>query len=500
MRKNTSLVFFSTLLFFICLQQKSAAQYLVNAVQVSYAGGGVSSIFGPQAMYLNPANMMINHYGNGNIIEFGSFALSNPYLKRPETIDELKNSIVYPFFLQEKNATNSVNTVPYKDLPVISDLNKNGSLSLVSGQFHFKNWALGFGVRSRFAQSSQISKSWYATDFNQLALNPNRDFTQKNLHWNEISVSFSRSIEYLEGINTNLNKIYFGITASFLRPIAYQSVQIQEDFYAEQDGTYSSVRNTNLSSVGNYTALYSQLEQGLAQPNWDEFGISQQDLTQNKGWGTGLALGFTYEIPFESNYERVQKNQPLKRVFRLSASLTDLGFIEMNHQNKNFILSNDSINYANASDLTGFKQKYTGSVTEFYSLLSQSNFSQVLKKAVLTEDEKITQLLPAQAHAGFSLQYDWFTFGADAHFGLNEELGNKQSPFLTSYTQIAILPFLPIRAGALVRGTQIETISVGAGLHIWNIAWDIGVSVPYSSISDLTKLNAFATTGLRLRF
>lgn len=500
MRRNTSLVFFSTLLFFISLQQKSAAQYVVNAVQVSYAGGGVSSIFGPQAMYFNPANLMINHYGNGNMIEFGSFALSNPYLKRPDTFDEFKNSIFYPFLLQEKNATTSVNTASYVKLPIISELDKNGSLSLLSGQIHFKTWALGIGLRSRFAQSSLIHKNWYATSFNQIARNPTRNFSQSNLHWNEISLSFSRSIEYLEGINTNLNKIYFGITASFLRPIAYQKLQLQEDFYSETDGTYSSVRNINLSTVGNYSTLISQFQQGLAQPNWDEFAMAKDDFTQNKGWGTGLALGVTYEIPFESDFERVKKHQPLKRVFRLSASLTDLGFIEMNHQNKNFNLNSDSISYSNASDLTGFKQEYSGSITELYSFFSQANFSNLVNNGILTEDEKITQLLPAQAHAGFSFQYDWFTYGADVHYGLNEELGNQQSLFVTTYTQIALLPFLPIRAGALIRGTQIETVSVGFGLHIWSLAWDFGVSTPYSTLNKTSELNAIATTGIRLRF
>jgi hypothetical protein len=474
------------------------AQNLSHTHAVAISGGGISLVNGVAALSHNPANLMMKSYKHGRVIELPGWALQSENGNLSTNKDEFSFRWLEPILIDSLLFNNSW-LEPYSTedfgSAIIQSWRRETSIQFLGAVFTNSSWAWGLQVRNRSIGFSTISKDYFVNNSALITDQSVRNFTQTLLNWNEVTLGLATSLDYIEGLSSNLNRIYFGLSASMLLPYSYLELSASESVNKIDE---NRVQNMNISTFGNASRFIENMASGIINP-WKEANLNTSELPTSIGIGAGLNLGLTYEIPFFSSYSEVRANQPVTRALRFGMSITDIGFVNLNDSQLRRSVKQDTLALVANEPIFSFNRRPTVSFTDTYLFLSQQN---LLERSTgeIVDNEQVTAILPMQAHVGISLSYDWLKLGADAHYGLNTSLGNEQLLRLSLFSELYMLPFLPIRAGMLTQGSNLEQVSAGLSFQFYYLAWDLALAYNYSSNMDIQKPSIFAGTGLRIRF
>ncbi|TNE71192.1 hypothetical protein EP331_10115 [bacterium] len=475
-----------------------SAQNLTHTHAVALSGGGISLVDGVGSLSLNPANLMMKSYKNGRVIELPGWALESVNGNLSTNKDEFSFRWLEPV-LSDSLLFDSSWLTPMSFNDFGTEQNKtqrrNSTVTLLGASFANSSLSWGIQARNRSLGLSTIDKNLYSSSV-PMAGEIQRNYSQTNLNWNEITVGFATTLDYVQGLSSNLNQIYFGLSASYMMPYSYLEMDASEQVYST-DALYK-IQSLQVTSAGNANSLIQNLAEGNSSA-WNGVSKSLSSLPTSIGWGLGINLGMTYEIPFLSSYAQVRHHEPVTRAIRFGASITDIGYVTINKNLTSRTIARDSTALVAASTLPALNFTVNSSLTDIYLFLSQQSRLNS-PKLVSENSESITKILPMQAHAGISISYDWLKLGADAHYGLNTSLGNEQTLSLTLFSELYVLPFLPIRAGLLSQGTTVKQVSAGMSFQLLWFAWDVGVAYDYSHDMKINTPSMIAGTGLRIRF
>jgi len=110
-----------------------------------------------------------------------------------------------------------------------------------------------------------------------------------------------------------------------------------------------------------------------------------------------------------------------------------------------------------------------------------------------------TTTLPRVIHLGLAREWKLVTVAFDFEKASVKALGYSTSPRLSCGAELRLLPILPLRAGVSFGGAAVRAGSVGLGLHLPGLQWDLAVMNKGSILPSETNGFAFAT-GFRLVF
>jgi len=459
----------------------------INSLQASFSGGGYALINGPSSIYINPANLMINTYGNGNQIELGTL-FSETIIQNsiPNSFLLFKSNFVYPV-LYNKTLDSNLNS---------SILSTKGTVSLsaspLQASFLFEDWGLGIGFRTRLNSKFEFSKNLYSNSPNSPTT---RNYDAESTQWNEFTIGFARSLDYFNSLNSNFNRFFVGFSISLLQPISYDKSTINESISINDGSGNQMVSNAEIRYAGYISPIYTT--RNSLNPTINPFQLG--DFVQNKGLGTSLNLSLTYEIPFESTYKQVIDGKPINKFWRFSLALTDLGFMKFSDGIITLKANSDTVSTNLNSFQPVFNQPYSFSVNDRISILQDPSVQTLLQRAESENDTNSLMYLPTQLKAGFVLSYHWIRFGSDVFYGLNNAMNNSDKICLTGFSELKLIPFLPIRAGVLLEDFKPKQVSTGLGLDLWHFSWDASFVYSTDTLS-INEPKAFAATGLRVRF
>ncbi len=474
------------------------AQNLTHTHAVAVSGGGISLMNGVAALSHNPANLMMKSYKHGRVIELHGWALQSGNGNLSTNKDEFSFRWLEPVVMDSVLLDNSwLSPFTAEDFEnnVSQNWRRETSVQLFGAAFTNASWAWGVQIRNRSIGFNAISRDYYINNSALIADNSERNYSQTLMNWNEVTLGLATSLDYLEGLSSSLNRIYFGISASVMLPYSYMEVSASEIM---QKANGNRIRNLSISSFGNASRFIENMATTIRNP-WNDVALNTSALPASVGIGTGINLGLTYEIPFFSSYSEVRAHKPVSRALRFGMSITDIGFINLNQSQQLRTLVQDTIPFIASEPVFSLSHQPTLGLTDTYLFLS----NQELVERSLSETPEnglVTAILPMQAHAGISLSYDWLKLGADAHYGLNTSMGNEQLLRLSLFSELYVLPFLPVRAGMLTQGPNVEQVSAGLSFQFYYIAWDVAFAYTYTSDMDIQAPSIFAGTGLRIRF
>lgn len=460
----------------------------VNSLQASFGGGGIALMNGPSSIYLNPANMMINTYGKRNQIEFGTlFSETGIQSSLPNSLTMFKSNFLYPV-LYDNTLNPDLNSIvlPNKGTVALS-------ASALQASFLMNDWSLGLGFRTRLNSNFEFSENFYRNSSNSNS--KTRSYEAESTQWNEFTIAFARPLDYFNLINSNFNRFFVGFSISFLQPISHDKSSLNETLSLSQADGNNLVSNADIRYAGYISPVFStpNLSNSVINP------IQLGDLAQIKGFGTGLNLSLTYEIPFESNYKQVIDGKPITKFWRFSLALTDLGFMKFSGGLSTIKALQDTVSTNLNSFQSVFNKAYSFSVKDRINILQDPSIQVLLDRGKSSNDYNAMLYLPTQLKAGFVLSYNWIRLGSDIYYGLNNSMNNTDKICLTGFSEIKLIPFLPIRAGVLLEDFIPTQVSTGLGLDLWHFSWDASLVFSTDAL-NFNQPKAFAATGLRFRF
>ncbi len=466
---------------------KTLVSQSVNSIQASFGGGGIALIHGSSSIYLNPANMMINTYGFGNQIEIGTlFSETGIQNSLPSSYSLFRSAFLYSVLYD-----NSIKPNLHANL-----LATQGTVALsasaLQASFLIDDWSLGFGFRTRLNSNFEFSENLYENSTSQSNV---RYYEAESSQWNEFTIGFARELDYFNLINSNFNRFFIGFSISLLQPISHDKTSLHENLILNDDEGNKLISNADSRYAGYISSIFSTPNPSNAVINPIQLG----DLVQNKGFGTGLNLSISYEIPFESIYKQVIDRKPITKFWRFSLALTDLGFMKFADGLSTINAIQDTVTTNLNSFKPIFENNFSFSINDRISILQDPSVQTRLKRSKKSIDTNTMIYLPTQIKAGFVLNYNWIRLGSDLFYGLNQSMNNTDEICLTGFSELKLIPFLPVRIGVLLKDFKPNHVSTGLGLDLWNFSWDASLVYSTDSIT-INEPKAFAATGLRVRF
>lgn len=456
----------------------TAATQSANALQLSFAGGGLSSINGGAALYNNPAEMMFNSFRTGSSFELGSVTSSSSlYYDLSSNLNDLQQNAFFPLLRTNFIPTN------YTDVKLNKTVNQSMVITPLMGSIHFRDFSLGLGFRTRF-QSQMISSDFWNSELN--ATHKERNLSYQTAHWQEFTMGFARSVDYLNLLRSNFNQVNVGFSVSLLLPYSYETLKLSQKLSQEQ--TFETLE---LTSNGKSQSIYSSTNFPI-----ENQSFAFNEMTQINGYGLGLSMGFSYTLPFESEYQQILKNRPIRKYWKLSVAITDLG---------GFIFKNPPVRL-NKTDSTSILNPLIGSQLSSSFQLTLSQRQELLKSPLVqslwenpTIGENQSIYLPTMIKSSFAINYLRLKISLDLNYALNQNLALNHTLSIIGSGEIYILPFWAIRSGLMLKDYTPDNFSIGTGINLWFFTWDAALQYQMDN-PVLSQISGLAITSLKIRF
>ena len=408
-------------------------------------GGGSAYLTGFESNFYNPANLLIPNYKHSTEIEFGSVSMQ--LNRRP------LNRTFVPFkgyadqLLSNRSGSNlDTNGNRQKLLEHWfngDETNYSRYATFTATPFGI-SWqhgpfAYSVGFHSRALNSFELTKGWFSGNSQSITpKNPlNRNLKQTIATYQEISVGFAQAVTLVNGWSPNLNRLYVGVAPKFIIPGMYMQTDYQSSYRRDNSGNIIQTRTLSMMSAGALSVAWN----GKGSNNT----LSNNDLFNPTGWGLGLDMGLTYVKSLGNDISLLKGNKrtALRRSFRVSISLTDVGFVHYNHQvtSLNQLQGTRTVQQLPEGPATEF----TGSPVQALSYLQADGGTSDYLKSNQVHDIRIS--LPTAFHFGAAYQDNWWMLTGDLTYGLNKNTFNFGGWIADAGAEIRPLHFLPIRAG-----------------------------------------------------
>ena len=458
-------------------------------------GGGSAYITGFEANFYNPANLLIPDYKYSTEIELGSAALQ--LSRRPIN----RTFLPYQGYIDQflPNQTGIYLDVGDNRQRLLDEwfngdetnYSRYATLSATPLGISWQHgpFAYSIGIHSRAFNRFDISKGWYSGNGENITKqNPlYRDLKQTIATYQEISVGFAQEVTLVDGWSPKLNRIYVGVAPKFIIPGMLMQADYRSDYQRGADGNIiMQTRSLNMMSAGAVSSAWNGAENEL----------TNTDLFNPTGWGVGLDMGITYVKSLGNDISLLKGNNrtALRKSFRLSVSITDIGFVRYNHQATT--VKRAKTTNAVQQVTTGPVTEFTGSPVQYMSYLQSDGANSGYLKAGNVKNINIS--LPTAFHIGAAYQDNWWMLTGDLTYSLNKNTFNFGGWMGHAGAELRIVHFLPIRAGIQWRPGHHLILASGVGIDTKRVSMDFGAQFSAPSSSRGFYLMGAAMTTLRL--
>lgn len=469
---------------FMCLilifPARSEAQLSYNAESMALGGGGTAYITGSEALFINPANLLLQDKdrdisitflqgssfwsgvnrteGFKNYFEefrevikpFGSIDGFNPRTIQPEERDE---------FI-ERHFVNGHSTRTF---------NAQSELNWIGIKWAGSDKAYAFSLRTRIGNQFTLGRGLYSNEAiqknNDLVVNSS--FKQIYQIQHELSFGYSESFTFINGIQPGPTEFIIGIAPKLIIPGSGLNVNATNQYIYQPD--QSNWKRETAYFQSSSGALTNQVTSDYRNFNSDPNQtpllnqVSFNELLKPTGIGLGLDIGLTYLITFGDELSLINDaKRVINQSLRFSISVTDIGGTLINRD-----ASEISTDYqTDESSRTGTVTDiiYQGSPNEHYFFLNQLGV-QLPNQTGSTEVNQMYTMLPASIQTGALFQFNWFKIMGDASYSMVDSAYKPSG--LVSYigTEIRPFHFLPLRAGTRFGKNLPPLFSFGTGLE-----------------------------------
>lgn len=455
------------------------AQTLHDVRSLGMGGSSVSIATGVHAAATNPANLMI--YDRKQrwtvVVGHGGYRFSKGYdtntLSRP--FDYLgafypsDNNSAFPTTDTRENLINqwfgqtSAQSINEHTLDVL----------LLGISYTGKNFGIALSHRVRGESNFQIGRGWYDPNF--IATNGteilDRSLEHNQFFRHEIGAAIAWEYDLVSGWTSDLSRIYIGFNPKAILPTIYAEnnlTSVYERNFGSSDVTHTSSYSGR--SAGFSTEIHQAQVNAILAGSTAVQEFSFSDINKFSGLGLGFDAGITYILALDKDLSLTTRNRiPTRYSMRISAAVTDIGFISYNDNVARWSASNEVENMSQAPDENMNIREYQGNPTEFFNFANESGEAEFVQRMESGSTNPARLMLPSRAHVGAALQLNRLVLAGEIQHPLDSQSLSDDNTSFHLGSELRLLRFLPLRAGIILESKKPIFYTAGAGLDLRNI-------------------------------
>ena len=480
----------------------SWGQFQHDARTMGMGGIGVASTSGTAAVRHNPANLMIFERPQRWSLVASQFGYAFSSGIQPENLTEIHRYLrplhtgmpreAFPYNRSRQELLENRFAPDDRSYTSIQNLD-----ALLFGLSYTGNTlAVALTHYLRGDNSFETGRGWYSEQplRTDNLLVTDRRFNQRFNLRHEIGISMASEYDLISGWLSDLSKIYIGIHGKLILPLAYANTSLHS-VYATSEGDDVTTHTGSFSSrtAGNISQTYSEGGLSLYNP---------ANLTDISGIGGGFDFGVTYIIGFGNDVSLTTRNKiPARYSIRLSASLTDIGFISYSSDLRRAVTAEQRQVLANPSvSNPPLETEFTGNPADIYRFITSETERRLLDDATVSNPGTFRVLLPARITTGAAVQLNRLMFGAEIQHPIQSLTDQIQHTSFHLGGELRLLTTIPLRAGMQLERGQPIRYHAGTGLDFRALTFSVAV-VAQSTGQNEAFLPVLASfSGLHIRF
>lgn len=483
-----------------------------TATNMALGGGGTAYQNGYHANFVNPANLMLDNFGEASFsLGIGGFSASgggglanisvyNDYFTTGRSVSgNVAVEALDRWFGTDpgvmKKAAFQVDVVPF-------GISKRG-----------ESWSASVAVRTRSLTSASMNRGLaelYLNGLNSDLFSSERpvNMGMESMTFAEVSAGFGMKlleVPNLFGIFRDV-KLFAGAAPKLLLGTNYSSMEFNSTLMI--DRTEQSInelrhdfdyRVQTTGSVTEQLQKYHDDKQSAEEtPNIDDYvEPAASDAYEIKGTGFGLDLGATAEMNLDLPVVGSFFDGPER--LRVGISLTDLGSISYDKQYGRFAADDMLVWDGLEIDQERVDNEFNGDDDAYYEHVQDSLANEVYGSFSPQGKQSVTRGLPSMFNIGSQLTMNKLSVSLDFGAGFIERGINSKRMSMATGLEYRLFGFLPLRVGMHTGGYSSTSYSAGAGLSLKNLEFTVAVTSVPNSENYGTNIGA-AWSGLLLRF
>jgi hypothetical protein len=483
----------------------SIAQISLSAENMALGGGGAAYLTGYEALFVNPANLLIQEKNYSlQIALFQGGAYFDSQIPIPNTRSRFSR---YTNSLQPYTDLSDNRFIENSGRDDILDRNYPGErlFSHLQSQTDFYwfgiKWtgnerSYAMALRSRISSQYEIGRGYYSQT--PIEINNELQFDQSFYHnyqtLHELSFGYAESFTFLNGLIPRLSEFIVGIAPKVVIAGPYLDAEYLNRYRSGDNGVQWTRQSEYTQRGSGYFSdpVFNPLQNpGLS----DAPEASLSNLLDPSGIGFGLDLGITYLITFGSDLSVLRReDMPTEKSLRISFSITDLGAIYHFQDAVELtapFLEEDTETPGTLSDL--YFQGAPNEHISFLNQFSESPFDRVNRVA----SGSFESLLPTALHAGALFQVNRLKIMGDISYTLTKTRFSANTPVAHLGVELRPLSFLPIRAGTRFAPNLPGYYSFGGGIETTYFDISAGVQLKSRSIGPTTEILGASLVGIK---
>lgn len=429
-------------------------------------GGGTAYLSGPEAHFVNPANLMIRTHHRNRQLKLGGGVLAATEGFDPTRPMDLVDRMDL-LFVPGRTTGNSeaLEIVPVvTDAPLKYRLHHHYDVTPFAFTWMNVHSARSLSFRSRGISSSEISHSWFHRDDRpaQESEELNRHIRDRYAVYHEVSLAFASEVTMYNRWYSGLNTLLFGIAPKVLIGGMHWDLTYESHYHAE-DGQWRNTKNLQGNTAGPFSSYLSDLMYSSDHAGAFNSNIPPHANLITSGVGFGFDAGVTYIIPIGGDITLSPHiRHPLRRSLRFSFSLTDIGVIYYFENARKVTTAEISRLY---NELPDHHERYTGKPADFFQFITADSVENAVMDQLIADPVSFyTRQLPTELNMGTVLQYDLISLMIDASYRLNPNDFEKDKWRGSAGLVLRMFRYFPLMASIQMDPNHNLSFGAGAGM------------------------------------
>ncbi|TVR33228.1 MAG: hypothetical protein EA390_04185 [Balneolaceae bacterium] len=483
----------------------SSAQISLSAENMALGGGGTAYLTGYEALFVNPANLLIQEKNYSlQIALFQGGAYFDSQIAIPSSRNRFSRftgslqpyDVIAENRMIEDGAREEILNRNYPNDRLFSYLQSQSDLYWFGMKWTGAEKSYALALRSRVSSQYEMGRGYFSNTpvevNNETIVDQSFHHSYQTLH--ELSFGYAESFTFLNGLIPRLSEFIVGIAPKIVLSGPYLDAEYLNRYRYNEDMS-GWIRQTEYSQKGSGHFSDPRFNPQQNQQFTDTPQASLSDLLKPTGIGMGLDLGITYLITFGSDLSVLRReDMPTEKSLRISFSITDLGAIYHYRDAEEFsapFLEEDAAEPGSLSDLY-----FQGAPNEHISFLSQFSDSPFNRVDQMSQNSFET-LLPTALNAGALFQINRLKVMGDISYTLTKTRFSPNTPVAHLGVELRPLSFLPLRAGTRFAPNLPGYYSFGAGIETTYFDISAGVQLKSRSIGPTTEILGASMVGIK---
>lgn len=497
------------LLIFSGITTSLHGQPVLGAQNISLGNGGTAYLSGSEALFWNPANLSINDRQGTIHVNIGQTGiLYEPVLSSDIAGDQFFNftDSYFPYRPGTTDITSANRkTILNENYPrnrLVSQHQTRADIMLGGLSWYRGEETFSIAARARFSSRIEVGKGWYSSNYVSQNNQEILDYTlDQHINQNlEIALGYAREFTFINGLFSRLNKLYVGISPTFIIAgpsfnARYNGQQIRSndgtaepyitDFSYHSSGSFTNMAYDYIASNNPLEAINNNLNKKL------QF--------QPTGYGAAFNFGLTYLIPIGNSLNLIEptpEESVVGKSLRISISVNDIGMIRY---------SRDPLTFSSPSDTLQTGQEFPqssmfiGSGGQYLTYFdSATEIRNPLLNAQNPSDEAFSALTPSSLNGGILLDLKRLKFMGDLTIGLNNNAFTNAKLAMHIGIEARPVKKIPLRIGTRLATGLPAYVGLGTGFETRYLDFNIGSQIIFRSQTFTTEFVGGAFAGIQL--